>query len=128
MILNELFLVVETLKQEGDIDNITYLRMRSGIEYLINGLETLFYSKPARKLIIDDIAARDIASMAVVDNVDKNDIKVKDGIRKEIDLISKFVDYVINEKNSKMESEEMMKFIQRQYELNEQIEKYYKKG
>lgn len=128
LILNELLLLAETLKEGKDIDDITYLRIRSGVEFLINDLETSLDSKPVRKLIIDDMSVRDIANMAVVSKVDKNDITVKDGIEKEIALICKFVDYVIKQKNSKLESNEMLEFLKKQYELNKQIEKFYKKG
>ena len=102
--------------------------MNSGIEYLINDLETMLESKPVRKLVIDDISARDIANMSVVNKVDKNDITVKDGIEKEIPLICKFVDFIIKERNRELKSEDMMELLKKQYELNKQIEKFYKKG
>ena len=128
LILNELLLLTESLKKDDNIDDVTYLRMNSGIEFLINDLETSLNSKPVRKLVIDDIAARDIANMAVVSKVDKNDITVKDGIEQEIALICRFVDYIIKEKNRELKADDMLELLKKQYELNKQIEKFYKKG
>ena len=128
MILNELLLLTESLKKDDDIDDVTYLRMNSGIEFLINDLETSLNSKPVRKLIIDDIAARDITNMTVVSKVDKNDITVKDGVEQEIALICRFVDYIIKEKNRELKADDMLELLKKQYELNKQIEKFYKKG
>ena len=126
-ILQALFELIEASKGES-IDEITYLRLKAGIDYLGYELNHLLSFKLKRGLVIDDISARDIANMTKVEQTDKQDIAVKTGIDQEMEYICNFIDHIIENKNNDLKAEDLVQFIQKQFEVNEIIEKIFRKG
>lgn len=126
-ILQALFELVESANGES-IDEITYLRLKAGIDYLIYELNHLLNFRLKRGLVIDDISARDIANMTKVEQTDKRDIAVKTGIDQEMEYICNFIDHIIENKNNDLKAEDLVQFIQKQFEVNEIIEKFFRKG
>ena len=125
-VLQKLLSLVEKLR--GDkIDDITYIRVRAGLDFLIFELKGLTQHDLDRGLDIDDLTAKDIADMTLVRKTDTKDIIVKDGIDKEMEYICEFIDKVIETGNRKLDLEEMVEFIQDQSKINEEIENLYRK-
>lgn len=125
-ILNALSELIERSKDES-IDNTTYMRLRAGLDYLEYELNHLLMFSLKRGLVIDDYSARDIANMTKVEKTDSRDIAVKTGIDKEMEYICNFVDYIIEQKDANLSADDMVKFIQNQFEVNGIIEKFFKR-
>ena len=125
-ILYALSELIEKSKNES-IDNTTYLRLKAGLDYLEYELNHLLEFGLKRGLVIDDYSARDIANMTKVEKTDGRDIAVKTGIDQEMEYICNFVDYIIDKKNAELTADDMVKFIQNQFEVNGIIEKFFKK-
>lgn len=126
-ILNTLTQLIEKLKGES-IGEITYLRIKSGLDYLTYEFNSLIEHGLDRELNIDDLSAKEIAGRTKIRKTDSRDITVKDGIDKEIEYICNFIDQIIESKDKVMTADDMIKFIQDQSAVDGIIENYYKKG
>lgn len=125
-VLEKLLALLDKLRGDG-IDDITYIRARAGLDFLIYELRGLTQHNLDRGLNIDDLSAKDIADMTLIRKTDSRDIVVKDGIDKEMEYICEFIDKVIETGNRKLDLEEMAEFIHDQEKINEEIENYYRK-
>ena len=126
-VLERLLALLDKLRGDS-IDDITYIRARAGLDFLVYELKNLIKFDLDRGLDINDLSAKDIADMTVVRKTDTRDIIVKDGIDKEMEYICEFIDRVIETGNKKLDLDEMAEFIHDQAKINEEIENHYRKS
>lgn len=125
-LLRSTVVVIEQLKKEKLITENRYMRLTAGISTLIYELEQAFHLKDTKPFITSVFSVREMVMVSKVSSVDKNDIKVKDFVDKEVNLFRQFIDYMYKEGKTKSNVENVLKLIAAQDKTDIKIEK--KKG
>ena len=125
-VFKSLLIFVDEVR-ESSLSETSYLRIKSGLEYLIYEFNQMLDFGLDRPITMDDLSAKEIAEMSKFIPLNGKDVIVKNGIDKEIEYICSFVDDIVESPDKMLNSKEMIRFIQNQTKVNKEIEKLYKK-
>lgn len=125
-VLKTLQIFIDEVQESSTLSEITYLRIKSALDYLIYEFNLMLELGLKRELVIDDNSAKEIADSAKVAPINNSSVVVKKGIDKEIEFIISFVDNIVESPDKMLNSDEMVDFIQKQVIVNKEIEKMFK--
>ena len=125
-VLKTLQIFIDEVQESSTLSEITYLRIKSALDYLVYEFNLMLELGLKRELVIDDNSAKEIADSAKVAPINNSSVVVKKGIDKEIEFIISFVDNIVESPDKMLNSNEMVDFIQKQIIVNKEIEKMFK--
>ena len=123
-VLESLLIFVDEIRGNL-IDEITYFRIKSGIDFILYEFKQLLDYRLDRPISMDDESAKTIADMAKISKVDSKDIIIKRGIDLEVEYICSFVDNIVGSPTKILTSKEMVEFVTNQNNINKEIEKLF---